>query len=177
MSITLRLEGFDEMLKEIEAAGGTIDSAAKQCITESANIMHNELITQMKAANVDSGLVDRMPAPDVETSHNSFIARVGYKKGAYDPNNPSDGYKVVFANYENLIAHVVCVAATRVWCNLLILTYSESYLIRSVVQEVGALISVPQTFAESCRDVDCIVTVVLWNRLPTYVVCCKFREQ
>ena len=99
MSITLRLEGFDEMLKEIEAAGGTIDSAAKQCITESANIMHNELITQMKAANVDSGLVDRMPAPDVETSHNSFIARVGYKKGAYDPNNPSDGYKVVFANY------------------------------------------------------------------------------
>jgi hypothetical protein len=99
MSITLRLEGFDELLKKIEAAGGTIDSAAKQCITESADIMHNELITQMKAANVDSALINRMPAPDVETSHNFFAARVGYKKGAYDPNNPSDGHKVVFANY------------------------------------------------------------------------------
>ena len=99
MSITLKLEGFDDLLKDIEAAGGTIDSAAKQCITESANIMHNELIAQMTAANVDSGLVNRMPSPDVETAGNSFIARVGYKKGAYDPNNPSDGFKVVFANY------------------------------------------------------------------------------
>lgn len=99
MSITLRLEGFDELLKEIEAAGGKIDSAATQCIKEAADIMHNELTAQMKAANVDSGLVSRMPAPDVEKAGNSFIARVGYKKGAYDENNPSDGFKIVFANY------------------------------------------------------------------------------
>lgn len=99
MSITLKLEGFDDLLKQIEEAGGTIDSAAKQCITEAADIMHNELITQMKVANVDSGLINRMPAPDVETSNNFYAARVGYKKGAYDPKNPSDGYKVVFANY------------------------------------------------------------------------------
>lgn len=99
MSITLKLEGFDKLLKEIEAAGGKIDSAAKQCMTESANIMRNELITQMTAANVDSGLIDRMPAPEIETEYNRVTARVGYKKGAYDPNNPSDGYKVVFANY------------------------------------------------------------------------------
>ena len=99
MSITLKLEGFDELLKEIEAAGGTIDSAAKQCMQTSADIMHNELITQMKAANVDSGLVNRMPAPEIEAANNRVTARVGYKKGAYDPRNPSDGYKVVFANY------------------------------------------------------------------------------
>jgi hypothetical protein len=28
-----------------------------------------------------------------------MIARVGYKKGAYNPNDISDGYKVVFSNY------------------------------------------------------------------------------
>ena len=59
----------------------------------------NELKAQMQAANVDGGLIDRMPPPEVEKEGNTYTARVGYKKGAYDPNNPSDGYKVVFANY------------------------------------------------------------------------------
>lgn len=99
MSITLKLDGFDDMLKQIENAGGTIDGAAKQCLKQSADIMHNELITQMHAANVDSGLVNRMPAPVIESNGNRYTARVGYKKGAYNPNDPSDGYKVVFANY------------------------------------------------------------------------------
>lgn len=99
MSIKLKLEGFDNMLTAIEKAGGTIDSAAKQCLQTSAQIMHNELTAQMKAANVDSGLINRMPSPEVESKGNRHTARVGYKKGAYDPNNPSDGYKVVFANY------------------------------------------------------------------------------
>lgn len=99
MSIKLKLEGFDELLSEIEKAGGTIDGAAKQCIQKSANIMHTELKSQMTAANVDSGLINRMPSPEIEIDGNRYTARVGYKKGAYDPNNPSDGYKVVFANY------------------------------------------------------------------------------
>ena len=99
MSIKLKLEGFDDMLTAIEKAGGTIDGAAKQCLQTSAQIMHNELTAQMKAADVDSGLINRMPSPEVESKGNRHSARVGYKKGAYDPNNPSDGYKVVFANY------------------------------------------------------------------------------
>lgn len=99
MSIKLKLEGFDELLAEIEKAGGTIDGAAKQCLQMSAKIMNDELTAQMKTANVDSGLINRMPPPEVETNGNKLTARVGYKKGAYDPNNPSDGYKVVFANY------------------------------------------------------------------------------
>lgn len=99
MSIRLNLEGFDGLLKEIEKAGGTIDRAANSCLQQSARIMHDELKAQMKAANVDSGLIERMPSPEVESEGNRHTARVGYKKGAYDPNNPSDGYKVVFANY------------------------------------------------------------------------------
>lgn len=99
MSIKLKLEGFDELLTAIEKAGGTIDGAAKQCLQKSAKIMNDELTAQMRTAKVDSGLINRMPSPEVEINGNRYTARVGYKKGAYDPNNPSDGYKVVFANY------------------------------------------------------------------------------
>lgn len=99
MSIKLKLEGFDDLLSQIEKAGGTIDKAAKQCLQKSADIMHAELKTQMQAAKVDGGLISRMPSPEVEVDGNRYSARVGYKKGAYDPENPSDAYKVVFANY------------------------------------------------------------------------------
>jgi hypothetical protein len=99
MSIKIKLAGFEDLLTEIENAGGAIDRAANSCLQQSAHIMHSELKTQMQSANVDSGLINRMPPPEVEVTGNSYIARVGYKKGAYDPQNPSDGYKVVFANY------------------------------------------------------------------------------
>jgi HK97 gp10 family phage protein len=99
MSITLKLDGFDDLLSEIEKAGGTIDGAAKKCLQKSADIMHDELKKQMTAANIDGGLINRMPSPEVEIEGNRYTARVGYKKGAYDPHNPSDGYKVIFANY------------------------------------------------------------------------------
>ena len=99
MSIKLKLDGFDDLLSQIEKAGGTIDNAAKKCLQKSADIMHDELKRQMQAANVDSGLINRMPSPEIETDGNRHTARVGYKKGDYDENNPYDGYKVVFANY------------------------------------------------------------------------------
>lgn len=99
MSIRLKLNGFDELFSQIEKAGGTIDSAAKQCLQKSAQIMHDELKTQMTAAKVDSGLISRMPPPEIEIDGNRYTARVGYEKGNYDPANPSDGHKVVFLNY------------------------------------------------------------------------------
>lgn len=99
MSIKLKFDGFDGLLSQIKKAGGTIDGAVKQCVRTSANIMHDELKKQMTTANVDSGLINRMPPPEIESDGNRHTARVGYKKGEYDPNNPSDGYKVMFANY------------------------------------------------------------------------------
>lgn len=99
MSIRLKLTGFDELFTKIEKAGGTIDGAAKICLQKSANIMHDELKKEMSDANVDGDLINRMPPPELESEGNTHTARVGYKKGAYDPHNPSDGYKVVFLNY------------------------------------------------------------------------------
>lgn len=99
MSIKLKLEGFDNLFEEIKRAGGTVDQAAKSCLKKSAKIMHNELKSQMQKANVDSELINRMPPPEIEANANRYTARVGYKKGNYNESDPSDGYKVVFANY------------------------------------------------------------------------------
>lgn len=102
MSIRLKLEGFEEMLKKIEKAEGSADRATEECLRKSAVIMENELKAQMQAAdenNAMSRLIARMPSYSIEKNYGRITARVGYKKGAYDPDNPSDGYKVVFLNY------------------------------------------------------------------------------
>lgn len=99
MSIKLQLNGFDDLFEQIKAAGGTVEQATDSCLRQSAQIMQSELKSQMQKSGVDSGLVSRMPSPEVEVDGNIYTARVGYKKGAYNPDDPSDGYKVVFLNY------------------------------------------------------------------------------
>ena len=102
MAIKLKLDGFDEMIRNIEKAGGSADSAAKKCAEKGADIMEAELKAQMQSAdaqNTMSRLISRMPRYEIENNHGRITARVGYKKGNYDPQNLSDGYKVVFLNY------------------------------------------------------------------------------
>ena len=99
MAIKLQLSGFDDLLAQIQEAGGTIDRAAESCLMQSAHIMQNELKSQMKMSGVDNDLIARMPPPEIIKNGNSIVARVGYKKGTYNPNDISDGYKVVFLNY------------------------------------------------------------------------------
>ncbi len=95
----LQLKGFDELFEQIQKAGGSIDRAAESCLRQSASIMETEMKAQMQAAGVDSDLINAMPPPQITIDGNRYSAAVGYKKGNYDPSNPSDGYKVVFLNY------------------------------------------------------------------------------
>ncbi len=95
----LQLKGFDDLLEQIQKAGGSIDQAADSCLRQSAQIMQTELKAQMQAAGVDSDLINSMPPPQITVDGNRYSAAVGYKKGNFDPQNPSDGYKVVFLNY------------------------------------------------------------------------------
>lgn len=99
MAIKIKIEGFEKLLNDIEAAGGSIDKASNSAIKASAQIMQNELKAQMRSVDADAGLIAAMPPFEVESNGNRFSARVGYRKGSYNPNNPSDGYKVVFLNY------------------------------------------------------------------------------
>lgn len=98
-NIKLNIEGFDELLKKIEDAGGSIKETVDECMRTSAQIQQDELKEKMKKKQVSSGLIERMPAPEIKWIGNACIARVGYKKGNYDPHNLSDGYKAVFINY------------------------------------------------------------------------------
>ena len=95
----LQLKGFDNLLEQIQKAGGSIDQAADSCLRQSAQIMEAELKAQMQASGVDAGLINAMPPPTIEVKGNRYRAEVGYKKGSFDPRDPSDGYKVVFLNY------------------------------------------------------------------------------
>lgn len=102
MAIKLNLTGFDEMLRKIEKAGGNVDAATKKCMEKSAEIMDDELKAQMQAADLEnkmSRLISRMPSPRIKNDHGLWTAYVGYEKGAYNPENPSDAYKVIFINY------------------------------------------------------------------------------
>ena len=99
MSIKLKLQGFEELLKDIEKAGGEMNKAVESTMRQSAATMQTELKAQMQSAGVDAHLIGAMPPFEVQTEGNRTTARVGYKKGAYNPDNPSDGYKVVFLNY------------------------------------------------------------------------------
>lgn len=99
MSIKIKLSGFEELLKEIEKAGGSIDKAVDSAMRQSAQIVQDELKEQMQRAGVDGDIIGVMPPPEIEKEGNRIAARIGYKKGAYNPDNLSDGYKVVFLNY------------------------------------------------------------------------------
>lgn len=99
MSIKLKLKGFEELLKDIEAAGGEMNKAVESTMKQSAATMQTELKAQMQSAGVDAHLISAMQPFEVQTEGNQTTARVGYRKGAYNPDNPSDGYKVVFLNY------------------------------------------------------------------------------
>jgi hypothetical protein len=99
LSIELKLEGFDEMLKQIQKAEGDIIPACEKCAKISGDIMNEELTAQMLQSNVPSNLVADLPAPSVENDFGLITTKAGYKKGAYDPHNLSTGYKVLFLNY------------------------------------------------------------------------------
>ena len=97
--ISVQLNGFDELLKKIEAAGGTINGAVDTCMKKSAKIQQEQLQAQMHKSKVATDLINRMPQPEIRWDGNTCIARVGYKKGEYNPKDLSDGYEAVFINY------------------------------------------------------------------------------
>lgn len=95
----MNIMGFEDLLLEIEKANGQMDRAVESAVKASSKTVYNEMKKQMAVKSVDSGLINRMPPPTFEQDGNTFTARVGYKKGSYNPKDLSDGYKAVFINY------------------------------------------------------------------------------
>lgn len=99
MAIKLKLEGFEEFLKDIEEAGGSVDKATESAVRQSAQIFQAELKSEMKSSDLSPRLADRMPPFTIEKSGNKTTARVGFKETPYHPKELSDYYKAIFANY------------------------------------------------------------------------------
>ena len=99
MAIKISLTGFEELLKKIEKANGNIEQASMRCIKESADIMQTELKSAMISTGISADLVNRMPNYRLENSGARVTARVGYPETSYNPKNPSDYHKAIFANY------------------------------------------------------------------------------
>lgn len=99
--IRLNVKGFDDLLRKIEKANGKAEIAAEKCLKESAEILQDELKAAMRTAGggVETDLINRMPNYTIENSGTRITARVGYKPTSYNPNNLSDYFKAMFAQY------------------------------------------------------------------------------
>lgn len=96
--ITVKINGFDEMLKVLKDMGADVDKAAKKAIRASAPIVQSTLIEECKKANVPQDIISAIRT-EYHDGLNVHEADVGWDKGAYDPRNPSIAYKAIFLNY------------------------------------------------------------------------------
>lgn len=100
--LKVQLTGFDEIIKKIEKAGGSVNESVDKCVRKSADVLDTELRNAMIKAKADSpkhSLVKNMDKPEISWEGNKCFAKVGYKLGNYDPNNLTDGFKALFLNY------------------------------------------------------------------------------
>ncbi len=100
--LKVQLTGFDEIIKKIEKAGGSVNESVDKCVRKSADVLDTELRNAMIKAKADSpthSLVKNMDKPEISWEGNKCFAKVGYRLKNYDPNNLTDGFKALFFNY------------------------------------------------------------------------------
>lgn len=96
--ISLKLDGFDDIIKQLNLAESQADHHAKELLTQCAEIAESELISEAQAKGVKQDIIDEVKT-EIEGGHARYTAHVGWKLGEYDPRNPSKGYIAVFENY------------------------------------------------------------------------------
>lgn len=98
MPLKIKINGFEKMLEHIQEAGKDVDTAAAQAIKDSASIVETELKASCAASNVPDSIT-REIRKKTSASAGTYSAEVGWELGAYNPKNPSTGYKAIFLNY------------------------------------------------------------------------------
>lgn len=97
--LSLKID-FDGMLEAIKDAGGDMNKAAMKAAEECAKVAHDELEAECRASGVPtsvSGAIEH--GVNVTGGGNRYEIEAGWKKGDYDPKNPSAAYKAIFLNY------------------------------------------------------------------------------
>ena len=91
---------FDTLLKKIKKAGGDIEAATWDAARKGGRIYYNNLVEECKRSNVPDHLINKIRFNCLrDSSGNRFAVVVGWLMENYNPNDPADGYKVVFLNY------------------------------------------------------------------------------
>ena len=96
--LTIKLDGFEEMLERIEKASGKADKAARQVIKKSAEIVEAELKAECTRQNLPDSIINAITT-EIENDGGRISAKVGWKLGSYDPKKPAIGYLAIFLNY------------------------------------------------------------------------------
>jgi hypothetical protein len=96
--ISIKLDGFEEMLERIEKAGGKADKAARQVVKKSAEIVEAELKAECTRQNIPDSIINGI-STEIANGATYAEAQVGWKLGSYDPRKPAIGYLAVFLNY------------------------------------------------------------------------------
>lgn len=90
---------FAPLLEEIQRAGGNIDQAAAKVAKESTKIVRDALVSECQASGVPQSLINQIKAETKHDGANRYDCEIGWKKGEYNPKNPSAGYVAAFLNY------------------------------------------------------------------------------
>lgn len=93
--VKLQLNGFNEMLEKVQAAGGNVDKAARSCMEKSIKVLESNLITEAQASGAETSTVFH----SVESNGNRVSAETGWKLGEYNSANPSEGYQAMFVEF------------------------------------------------------------------------------
>lgn len=93
--IKLQVKGFDDMLAEIQRAGGNIDAAAINCMEKSVAILEDNLKKEAQASGAETTTVMH----SVTVNGNRIAAETGWQLGNYDSANPSEGYRAMFVEF------------------------------------------------------------------------------
>lgn len=96
--LKIKLDGFEDILRDIQKAGKDVDKAAKDTIKQSAKIYEQELKSAAKSSGVPDHIVNEVKA-ETKAENDRYSAKVGWSLGTYDPTHLSAGYKAMFINY------------------------------------------------------------------------------
>ena len=97
--ITLELTGFNEMLEAIQKADGDLKRAVTDCLEKETAIAKQALEDECAKSKVPDSITEAIMTEPIKWDGNTAKGSVGWKMGAYDPNNLSAGYEAVFINY------------------------------------------------------------------------------
>ena len=106
--LKIKLDGFEDMLRDIQKAGKDVDKAAKDAIKQSAKIYEQELKSAAKSSGVPDHIVNEVKAEtkvELLIVHNDLIVwiitltrdRAQYRSKKFILSSPFRGYYIIIS--------------------------------------------------------------------------------